>query len=310
MRRATPEANPFGADLGPSTPRAGPATLPLRAGLGLKSQHIQTVLDTRPDLGFFEVHAENYMVAGGPGPHFLHRVREHYPISLHGVGLSIGGAEPLDTAHLDRLATLICRYEPAVFSEHLAWSSHGGVYFNDLLPLPWTRATLDRVCAHIDQVQSRLGRSLLLENPASYLEFEASTFSEAQFLCELLRRTGCELLLDISNVQVSCVNHGQDPQAYLDQLPADRVAQIHLAGFAVEPDAGGSPLLIDDHGAAVDDTVWRLYTQWIAQHGARPTLIERDNAVPALEVLLAEAQRAEQVMRTSAHRPAASRGWP
>ena len=158
------------ADTGTPAIGTGPALLPLRAGLGLKAQHIQGVLDTRPDLGFFEVHAENYMVAGGPGPYFLDRVRAHYPISLHGVGLSIGGAEPLDTAHLDRLAALICRFEPAVFSEHLAWSRHGEVYFNDLLPLPWTRATLDRVCAHVDQVQTRLGRTLLLENPATYLE--------------------------------------------------------------------------------------------------------------------------------------------
>jgi len=304
------ETGRAGADIGISTLGAGSAPLPLRAGLGLKSQHIQAVLETRPDLGFFEVHAENYMVAGGPTPHFLDRVREHYPISLHGVGLSIGGAGPLDTAHLDRLAALIHRFEPAVFSEHLAWSSHGGVYFNDLLPLPWTVATLTRVCTHIDQIQSRLGRTLLLENPATYLEFDASTFSEAQFLCEVLKRTGCKLLLDISNVEVSCVNHGQDPRAYLDELPGDRVAQIHLAGFAVEQAAGIAPLLIDDHGSAVADTVWRLYAAWITRYGARPTLIERDNAVPALEVLLAEAQRAEHLMHTAAGWPGGSRLTP
>ncbi len=305
-----PAVEPSIAGIEGQAQTTGSTALPLRSGLGLKSQHIQSVLDTRPDLGFFEVHAENYMVAGGPSPHFLQRVRAHYPLSLHGVGLSIGGTEPLDTTHLDRLAALIHRYQPAVFSEHLAWSSHGGVYYSDLLPLPWTVATLDRVCAHIDQVQSRLGRNLLLENPATYLEFEASTFSEAQFLCEVLRRTGCNLLLDISNVQVSCVNHGQDPQAYLDQLPADRVAQIHLAGYAVELDAGGAPLLIDDHGAPVDDTVWRLYAAWVERHGARPTLIERDNAVPGLEVLLGEARRAEQVMRTAARRPVGSEARP
>lgn len=305
------EANLPGAYTGTPVVGTGTAPLPLRAGLGLKSQHIQDVLDTRPDLGFFEVHAENYMVAGGAAPYFLGRVREHYPISLHGVGLSIGGAEPLDAAHLDRLVALIRRIEPAVFSEHLAWSRHNGVYFSDLLPLPWTRATLDRVCAHVDQVQTRLGRTLLLENPATYLEFEASTFSEAQFLSEVLQRTGCRLLLDISNVQVSCVNHGRDPHAYLDQLPADRVAQIHLAGFAVAQDAGDAPLLIDDHGAAVHDSVWRLYAEWIARHGARPTLIERDNAVPALEVLLAEVERAERLMHTAtAKRPASARAGP
>ncbi len=305
-----PASDLSGPVIGASSTVAGTVALPLRAGLGLKPQHIQTVLDSQPDLGFFEVHAENYMVAGGAGPHFLDRVRERYPISLHGVGLSIGGAEPLNTAHLDRLAALIDRFDPAVFSEHLAWSRHAGVYFSDLLPLPWTVATLDRVCAHIDQVQTRLGRSLLLENPATYLEFDASSFSETQFLCEVLRRTGCGLLLDISNVQVSCVNHGQDPLAYLDQLPADRVGQIHLAGFAVAQDAGGAPLLIDDHGAAVDDAVWRLYAEWVGQHGARPTLIERDNAVPALEVLLAEAARAEQLMRIAAWRPASAWARP
>ena len=277
------------------------AALPLAVGLGLKAQHVREVINCLPDLGFFEVHAENYMVDGGAAHHWLGRIREHYPLSLHGVGLSIGGIAPPDPAHLDRLEALVARYQPAVFSEHLAWSGHGGLYVNDLLPLPWTRASLNRVCVHINQVQSRLRRTLLLENPASYLEFESSTFSEAQFLSEVLQRTGCGLLLDLCNVQVSCVNHGHDPAVYLTQLPADQVLQVHLAGFAHDQDSAGSPLLIDHHGAPVDDSVWRLYADWVAAHGPVPTLIERDNHIPALSELLAEARQAQTRM-TAAER--------
>ena len=279
--------------------------LPKRAGLGLKPQQVPEILATLPDLGFFEVHAENYMVDGGPLHHGLARIREHYALSLHGVGLSIGGVEPLDARHLDRLAALVSRYQPASFSEHLAWSSHGGVYFNDLLPLPWTAATLHRVCAHIDQVQTRLKQTLLLENPATYVEFSSSTFSESQFLAEVVQRTGCGLLLDISNVQVSSVNHHRDAQAYLDGLPLHRVGQIHLAGFAHDQDGAGAPLLIDDHGAPVDDAVWRLFARVVAGTGPLPTLIERDHNIPALAVLLAEAQHAEAWLHLAPAPPAA-----
>ena len=279
--------------------------LPKRAGLGLKPQQVPEILATLPDLGFFEVHAENYMVDGGPLHHGLARIREHYALSLHGVGLSIGGVEPLDARHLDRLAGLVSRYQPASFSEHLAWSSHGGVYFNDLLPLPWTAATLQRVCAHIDQVQTRLKQTLLLENPATYVEFSSSTFSEIQFLAEVVQRTGCGLLLDISNVQVSSVNHHRDAQAYLDGLPLHRVGQIHLAGFAHDQDGAGAPLLIDDHGAPVDDAVWRLFASVVAGTGPLPTLIERDHNIPALAVLLAEAQHAEALLHLAPAPPAA-----
>ena len=282
--------------------QTGAPALPLAVGLGLKAQHVREVVDRLPAVGFFEVHAENYMVDGGAAHFWLGRVREHYPLSLHGVGLSIGGMAPPDPAHLDRLAALVARYQPAVFSEHLAWSGHDGLHFNDLLPLPWTRATLDRVCAHIDQVQTRLRRTLLLENPATYVEFESSTFSEAQFLSEVLQRTGCGLLLDLCNVQVSCVNHGRDPAAYLAQLPADRVVQLHLAGFAHDQDGAGSLLLIDHHGAPVDDSVWRLYADWVGAHGPVPTLIERDNNIPALSELLAEAGQAQAMMATAERR--------
>jgi uncharacterized protein (UPF0276 family) len=270
--------------------------LPTGAGVGLKPEHFRDVLATRPDVAFFEVHAENYMVDGGPFHHFLGRIREHYPLSLHGVGLSIGAEGPIDEAHLDRLAALIARYEPASFSEHLAWSSHGEIFLNDLLPVPYDRATLARVCEHVDRVQERLKRPMLLENPATYVEFTISTMSEAQFLGEVLRRTGCGLLLDVNNVYVSCMNHGRDPLAFIDDLPLDAVGEIHLAGFALDEDADGAPLLIDSHGAEVDDAVWSLYAQVIARVGAMPTLLERDNNVPALATLVAEAQHAETLM--------------
>ena len=285
----------------PAVPRVrtGPG-LPARAGVGLKPAHFRDVLETRPDIGFFEVHAENYMVDGGPFHHFMDRIREHYPLSLHGVGLSIGAEGPLDDAHLDRLDALIKRYQPASFSEHLAWSSHGDVFFNDLLPVPYDRATLDRVCAHVDRVQARLQRQMLLENPSTYLEFEASTMDEAAFLTEVIRRTGCGLLLDVNNVHVSCVNHGQDALAYINSLPLDSVGEIHLAGFATDRDAAGALLLIDSHGSPVDEAVWGLSAAVLARTGPTPPLRERDNDVPSLATLLAEAQRAENLMPASA----------
>lgn len=270
--------------------------LPARSGVGLKSRHFQEVLDTRPDVGFFEVHAENFMVDGGPFHHYLGKIRGRYPLSFHGVGLSIGSEGPVDEAHLDRLAPLIARYEPASFSEHLAWSTHDGVFLNDLLPVPYEEATLARVCEHIDRVQSRLKRRMLLENPSTYVEFSASTMSESQFLGQVVKRTGCGLLLDISNAYVSCVNHGRDAMAFIDELPLDSVGEIHLAGFARDHDAAGAPLLIDHHGSPVDEAVWALYTRVIARIGQTPTLIEWDNDVPPLATLLAQAQRAEDLM--------------
>ena len=267
--------------------------LPGRAGLGLKNEHFIDVLETAPDIGFFEVHAENYMVAGGPFHHYLGLIRERYPLSLHGVGLSIGGEGPPDREHLARLAALIERYQPQSFSEHLAWSSHGPVFLNDLLPLAYDSATLHRVCEHVDQVQSALKRPMLLENPSTYLQFERSTLDETDFISEVIRRTGCGLLLDVNNVYVSCVNHQRDPISYLDALPLQGVGEIHLAGFAEDTDSLGDRLLIDDHGAPVDNAVWQLYEKVLARVGAVPTLIERDNQVPAFSVLLAEAQQAE-----------------
>ncbi|WP_298597515.1 MNIO family bufferin maturase [Zoogloea sp.] len=280
----------------PASPASGTG-LPLRCGLGFKPEHFRALLETQPDIGFFEIHAENYMVEGGPLHHCLGQIRSSYPLSLHGVGLSIGGEGELDAAHLDRLATLIERYAPAVFSEHLAWSSHGGVFLDDLLPLPYDRDSLDRVCAHVDQVQTRLGRRMLIENPATYVEFAASTLTEAEFIGEVVARTGCGLLLDVNNAYVSCVNHGRDLWAYIEALPLAAVGQIHLAGFARDTDAAGDPLLIDTHGAPVAQAVWDLYRRVLGRVGAMPTLIERDNDIPPLPVLLAEARCAEGMLQ-------------
>lgn len=267
--------------------------LPLRAGLGLKNEHFIEVLETSPDIGFFEVHAENYMVAGGPFHHYLGLIREQYPLSLHGVGLSIGGEGPLNREHLARLALLIERYQPHSFSEHLAWSSHGPVFLNDLLPLAYDAATLNRVCEHIDQVQSTLKRPMLLENPSTYLQFERSTLDETDFISEVIRRTGCGLLLDVNNVYVSCINHQREALSYIDALPLHAVREIHLAGFAEDTDSLGDRLLIDDHGAPIDNAVWQLYEQALTRTGPVATLIERDNQLPAFSVLHAEAQHAD-----------------
>jgi uncharacterized protein (UPF0276 family) len=272
------------------------ACLPARAGIGLKHGQVAELLALRPDIGFLEVHAENYLVDGGPLHHALTRVRERHAISIHGVGLSIGGAGPLDLDHLDRLAALLARYQPAAFSEHLAWSSHGTTYFNDLLPLPYDPASLRQVCSHIDQVQTRLKRRLLLENPSTYVEFAASTMDEPDFLAEIVRRTGCGLLLDVNNLHVSCNNHGRDAWRELGRLPLDAVGQIHLAGHAVERDSLGAPLLIDDHGSPVAEPVWALYAALLDRIGPVATLIERDNDIPPLPVLLAEAANAQALL--------------
>ncbi|MGQ7957521.1 MNIO family bufferin maturase [Pseudomonas sp. SP16.1] len=270
--------------------------LPVRAGIGLKSQHYREILESRPDIGFFEVHAENYMGAGGPFHHYLQRIGENYPLSLHGVGLSIGAEHPLDEQHLDRLADLIERYQPASFSEHLAWSSHGGLFLNDLLPLAYDDTTLARVCEHIDRVQTRLRRPMLLENPATYVEFSRSTMDEASFIGEVVRRSGCGLLLDVNNAYVSSVNHRRDAYAYIRALPLAAVAEVHLAGFAEDRDDTGARLLIDNHGAAVDAAVWQLYAQVLELIGAVPTLLERDHDVPPLALLLQEARQAERLL--------------
>ena len=270
--------------------------LPPRAGLGLKAEHFMDVLQSLPDLGFFEVHAENYMVAGGPFHHYLGLISEHYPLSIHGVGLSIGGEDPLNREHLQRLKTLLERYRPQMFSEHLAWSSHGSVFLNDLLPLRYNQATLARVCTHIDQVQDILQRQILMENPATYVEFDEADFDEASFIHHVIDRSGCGLLLDVNNAYVSCINHARDPLAYIDALPLKAVGELHLAGFAEDCDLAGQRLLIDNHGASVDPAVWHLYQQVLERIGPMATLIERDNQLPSLTDLIDEAQLADRYL--------------
>ncbi len=268
-------------------------------GVGFKAEHFDAVLESRPDLGFFEIHAENYMGAGGPPHRRLEAIRERYPLSLHGVGLSIGSPGPLDQAHLARLARVAERYQPEVVSEHLAWSTHEGAFLNDLLPLPYTEETLTRVSEHIDLVQTTLKRTMLLENPSTYVAFAETTMSETDFLRAIVRRTGCGLLLDVSNIFVSATNHGFDPDRYLAEFPLAAVGEIHLAGCADDVDDAGLPLLIDAHNSPVRDAVWRLYAEAIRRLGATPTLIEWDNDVPTWPSLLSEASRAERAMATA-----------
>jgi uncharacterized protein (UPF0276 family) len=270
---------------------------PQRAGVGLKPEHYRAVLESEPELGFFEIHAENYMGAGGPPHRYLEAVRARYPLSIHGVALSIGAERDLDREHLERLRMLCRRYEPLLFSEHLAWSSHGATYLNDLLPMPYTEQTLERVCMHVNQVQEALGRRMLLENPATYVRFARSTIPETEFLAAIAARTGCGLLLDVNNVYVSSVNHEFDPTAYLGAFPAAAVAEIHLAGFAEREDSANRRLLIDDHGSTVRQAVWDLYAFVAGRLGSVPTLIEWDNALPDWNTLHAEAGRADLVQR-------------
>jgi uncharacterized protein (UPF0276 family) len=279
---------------------------PHGVGVGFRAEHFDAIQEVRPNLEFFEIHAENYMGAGGPPHRRLEVIRERYPLSLHGVGLSIGSPGPLDLAHLGRLAKVAQRYQPALVSEHLAWSTHEGSFFNDLLPLPYTGETLARVCDHIDTVQSKLGRTILLENPSTYVAFGETTMSETDFLIEVVRRTGCGLLLDVNNVFVSATNHGFDPCRYLADFPLHAVGEIHLAGCADDTDDSGLPLLIDAHNSPVREAVWSLYAEAIRRRGPTPTLIEWDNDLPTWPTLSAEARRAERVM-TAAIAQAAER---
>lgn len=272
------------------------ACLPAAAGVGFKPEHFGDVVAASQPIGFFEVHAENYMGAGGLPHAQLTALRRDYALSIHGVGLSIGSTAPLDQGHLLRLKTLCDRYEPQSFSEHLAWSSHGEVFYNDLLPLPYTAETLTCVAEHIDQVQVTLGRQMLLENPSTYVAFTESHIPEAEFLAEIAQRTGCGLLLDVNNVFVQAKNHGTDAQNYLRRFPLNRVREIHLAGHDAQIDDTGAPLLIDAHGSPVVEPVWTLYEETVARCGPVATLIEWDNDVPAWPVLRAEAERAGRLL--------------
>lgn len=267
----------------------------LTAGLGLKAQHYENALACPAAGLWFEVHPENYMVRGGPRLAWLDAIRREKPLSLHGVGLSLAADEDPDADHLARLKSLADRYEPFVMSEHLAWSQRKGTYHPDLLPFPRTKRMLVRIIDNVSRAQDGLGRQLLIENPSLYLALNGHEMSEPEFLAELVKGSGCGLLLDINNVHISCHNVGGSPDTYLDALPAEAIGEIHLAGHAPDPE-WGEALLIDTHAAPVSDTVWRLYARTIGRIGPRPTLIERDGAIPEFSVLMEERDRAEAVL--------------
>jgi uncharacterized protein (UPF0276 family) len=270
--------------------------LPARPGVGYKAQHYTQIMDDAGPLGWLEIHAENYMGDGGRPIAQLRHLSERFPISVHGVGLSIGGDGDLDKDHLARLKHLISWLKPASFSEHLAWSTHDSHFYNDLLPLPYTAKTLAKVAAHINQVQDTVGRQMLLENPSSYLGFAESTMSETAFLRELVTKTGCGLLLDVNNVFVSATNLKTSPQAYIDDFPLQAVGEIHLGGHDENEDETGAPLLIDSHGKAVVDPVWALLDYTLAKSGPKPLLIEWDTDVPEWPVLAEEIALADQAL--------------
>jgi len=274
--------------------RAERGPIPAHAGSGLRFPHHRVVAESRPDIAWLEVHTENYM-GGGTPLHYLDVIRRDYPISLHGVGLSLGSAEGIDAAHLARVREVAARIEPGLVSEHLSWSVAGGIYLADLLPLPMTEEALGIVCRHVDQVQNALDRRLLIENPSSYLQFSHSTIPEWEFLAEVAARTGCGILCDVNNVYVSACNHGWDASQYLAGLPVNAIGEIHLAGHTVR-EANGRTLRIDDHGSPVSEAVWSLYAEALKLFGPVPTLIEWDTNIPAFDVLLDEAKRAERAL--------------
>jgi uncharacterized protein len=266
------------------------------AGTSFKREHLSAILAEGKQRGFFEVHAENYMGAGGPPHRALEAVRRDHPVSLHGVCMSIGGPQPLDKVHLARFRSLVERYEPALVSEHLAWSTHQTTYFNDLLPLPYTESTLGLVCDHIDEVQNAIRRPLLLENPSTYITFRESTISETDFIRQIVQRTGCGLLLDVNNVVVSATNQGFSAWAYLSDFPLSCVGEIHLAGHAEQVDDEGELLLIDSHDRPVTDAVWKLFETVVGLCGPVPTLIEWDSKIPGWPILKAEAAAAQTIL--------------
>jgi uncharacterized protein len=280
--------------------------IPAKAGIGLRFQHHRDVVESRPVVGWLEIHTENYM-GGGIPLHWVERARRDYPIAMHGVGLSLGSAEGLDAEHLARTRALADRIEPGLVSDHLSWSVAGGNYLADLLPLPLTEEALAIVCANVTHFQDMMGQTVLVENPSSYLRFAHSTIPEWEFLATVAARTGCGILCDVNNIYVSAMNHGWDPIAYLDALKPETIGEIHLAGHSLRTLESGAVIRIDDHGSEVIDEVWTLYEAAIARFGTVPTLIERDTDIPALGELVREADRAEAVLararelRTNAH---------
>lgn len=273
--------------------------VPARAGIGLRAQHYTDVLETRPGIAWLEVHSENYFGAGGQPHYFLEQFRARYPLSLHGVGLSLGSTDALDYAHLGKLKTLIARYQPGLVSEHLCWGSVGGRHLNDLLPLPYTEEALCHVCERICWTQDFLGRQILIENVSSYIQFAQSTIPEWEFVAAVARATGCGILLDVNNIYVNAVNHKFDPLRYLEAIPVETVQEIHLAGF----DSNGE-CLVDTHGKPVCDAVWALYREALERFGKIPTLIEWDTDIPELSVLLEETRKADAILEENRALPA------
>jgi len=284
----------------PATDRCS-RPIPAKAGIGLRFQHHQAVLDTRPDIAWMEVHTENYM-GGGSAIRCLEAIRCDIPISLHGVGLSLGSTEGLDRAHLDRIRQVAERIEPDLMSEHIAWSVSGGTYLADLLPLPMTEEALAVVCRHVDHVQGTLRRKILVENPSTYMQFRHSTIPEWEFMAVVAARSGCGILCDVNNIYVSAKNHGWDPLAYLAALPPDAIGEIHLAGHSVRQLADGGTLRIDDHSSHVIGAVWSLFEAALRRFGPVPTLIEWDNNIPPLDVLLEEARHADALIDAASDR--------
>jgi len=285
--------------------------LPARAGVGLKPEHVAQILQEPANVGFFEVHAENYMGAGGMPHAQLTAIRENYPLSVHGVGMSIGGESPLDGDHLARFKAVVDRYQPGMVSEHLAWSTHDDIFYNDLLPAPYTDETLQRVCDHVDEMQNYLKRQILIENPSTYIAFTQSTWQEFDFMSAIATRTGCGLLFDVNNVFVSATNHGYSPREYIQAYPLDQVREIHLAGHARDTDDLERPLLIDAHDREVCPDVWELYKLTLSLTGPLPSLIEWDAEIPDWPVLAAEAALADKILgRNPLNTPATNETTP
>lgn len=297
LRRHSEVVSAASSDAAASRFATRPNLTSASAGVSFKHDHLDAILKDSGNVAFLEVHAENYMGDGGYPHRTLERVRQDFPISLHGVCMSIGGPKPLSQDHLSRFKALVDRYEPSMVSEHLAWSTHDDVFLNDLLPLPYTAETLDHVCAHVNQMQDTIGRQMYLENPATYVLFENSTMSETDFMREIVKRTGCGLLLDINNVFVSATNHKFSALEYLDAFPLEHVGEIHLAGHTEQEDDAGDRLLIDSHDRPVSDPVWQLFEDVIESNGCIPTLVEWDSELPEWEVLRAEAGNADRILK-------------
>lgn len=266
-------------------------------GVGLRAQHYLDVINTRPNIGWFEVHSENYFGQYGKPLYYLEKISQNYPLSFHGVGLSLGSMDPLDERHLEKLKNLVQRFEPFFVSEHLCWSSFGGTHLNDLLPLPYTEESLNHVVSRINKVQEHLNKTILIENISAYLQFAHSTISENEFITEVAIRTGCGILLDVNNLYVNAVNHGVNAKLYLQSIPIHLVKELHLAGFAENHFKNGS-ILIDAHNRPVAKEVWELYKETLIRFGSLPTLIEWDKDIPALDVLVCEAQKAQRVLES------------